>query len=85
MYIGDYLGRRALYSPDRTAIIDAGKDPVLRLSYRELNERANRLASWLRDTAGVGKGDRVAILARDGVEHLDLSSPAASSAPSIRP
>lgn len=72
MYIGDYLGRRALYSPERTAIIDAGKEPVLRLSYRELDERANRLAGWLRDIAGVGKGDRVAILARDGVEHLDV-------------
>jgi fatty-acyl-CoA synthase len=72
MYIGDYLGRRALYSPDRVAIVDVGKDPVLRLSYRALNERANRLARWLREFAGVGKGDRVAILARDGVEHLDL-------------
>lgn len=72
MYIGDYLGKRTLYSPDQTAIIDAGKDPVLRLSYRELDDRANRLAGWLRDSAGVGKGDRVAILARDGVEHLDL-------------
>ena len=71
MYIGDYLGRRALYSPDRIAIIDAGKEPVLRLSYRAFNERANRLAGWLREVAGVGKGDRVAILARDGVEHLD--------------
>ena len=71
MYIGDYLGKRALYSPEQTAIVDAGKDPVLRLSYRELNERANRLANWLRDSANVGKGDRVAILARDGVEHLD--------------
>ncbi|MCB2261954.1 MAG: long-chain fatty acid--CoA ligase [Candidatus Thiosymbion ectosymbiont of Robbea hypermnestra] len=72
MYIGDYLGRRALYSPDRTAIIDVGKEPVLRLGYRELDERANRLAGWLRAVAGVGKGDRVAILARDGVEHLDV-------------
>jgi len=71
MYIGDYLGRRALYSPDRIAIIDAGKEPVLRLSYRALDQRANRLAGWLREVAGVGKGDRVAILARDGVEHLD--------------
>ncbi|NIV75936.1 MAG: AMP-binding protein, partial [Gammaproteobacteria bacterium] len=33
--------------------------------------RANRLANWLRDTVGIEKGDRVAILARDGVEHLD--------------
>ncbi|MFL7811799.1 MAG: long-chain fatty acid--CoA ligase, partial [Anaerolineae bacterium] len=27
---------------------------------------------WLRHEAGVEKGDRVAILARDGIEHLDL-------------
>ncbi len=70
MYIGDYLGRRQVYSPDKLAIIDAGKDPALRLTYRQLNERANRLANWLK-SAGVAKGDRVAILARDGVEHLD--------------
>ncbi|MGQ0658105.1 MAG: acyl-CoA synthetase [Chromatiales bacterium] len=71
MHIGDYLGRRALYTPDRLAIIDAGKDPQWRLTYHAVNERANRFANWLRDAAGVGKGDRVAILARDGVEHLD--------------
>ena len=72
MYIGDYLGRRQIYSPDKLAIIDAGKTPPLELTYRQMNERANRLANWLRDVAGVQKGDRVAILARDGVEHLDL-------------
>lgn len=71
MYIGDYLGRRAIYSPDKTAVIDAGHDPVLRLSYAQLNERANRLANWLRQEAGIGKGDRVAFLARDGIAHLD--------------
>ncbi|MGB5058317.1 MAG: long-chain fatty acid--CoA ligase [Candidatus Promineifilaceae bacterium] len=71
MYIGDYLGRRAIYSPDKLAIVDTGKTPELRLTYAEMNARANRLAHWLRDVAGVGYGDRVAILARDGVEHLD--------------
>src|SRR5512142_990362 len=71
MYIGDYLGRRAIYSPDKLAIIDAGKDPEWRLTYRKMNERANRFANWLSQEAGVGKGDRVAILARDGIEHLD--------------
>ncbi|MEZ4769441.1 MAG: AMP-binding protein [Caldilineales bacterium] len=72
MYIGDYLGRREIYSPDKLAIIDAGKQPELRLTWRQWNRRVNRLANWLHDAAGVGKGDRVAILARDGVEHLDL-------------
>lgn len=71
MYVGDYLGRRAIYSPDKLAIVDAGKEPPWRLTYRRMNERANRFANWLRNVAGVGKGDRVAILARDGVEHLD--------------
>ncbi|MCA9958448.1 MAG: AMP-binding protein, partial [Anaerolineales bacterium] len=72
MYIGDYLGRRAIYSPDALAIVDAGKSPVWRLTFAQMNERANRLANWLQQEAGIGYGDRVAILARDGVEHLDL-------------
>ena len=71
MYIGDYLARRELYSPDKLAFIDAGKKPEWRLTFREANGRANRLANWLR-AQGVGKGDRVAILARDGYEHLDV-------------
>ncbi|HQZ23603.1 MAG TPA: AMP-binding protein, partial [Thermoflexales bacterium] len=72
MYIGDYLGRREIYSPDKLAIVDAGKTPALRLTYRELNRRVNKLARWLREVAGVRKGDRVAILAKDGVEHLEV-------------
>ncbi len=71
MYIGDYLGRREIYSPDKLAIVDYSKTPEWRLTYREWNARVNRLANWLRDAAGIGKGDRVAILARDGIEHLD--------------
>jgi fatty-acyl-CoA synthase len=72
MYIGDYLGRREIYSPDKLAIIDAGKIPEVRLTYREWNRRVNRLANWLKNQAGIGYRDRVAILARDGIEHLDL-------------
>ncbi|MGE5138955.1 MAG: class I adenylate-forming enzyme family protein [Rudaea sp.] len=71
MYIGDYLGRREIYSPEKLAIIDYSKTPEWRLTYRQWNARANRLANWLHDVGGVGKGDRVAILARDGIEHLD--------------
>ncbi len=71
MYIGDYLGRREIYSPDKLAIIDYSKTPEWRLTYRQWNERVKRFANWLHDAAGVRKGDRVAILARDGIEHLD--------------
>ena len=72
MYIGDYLGRREIYSPNKLAIIDAGKDPELRLTYKGWNQRVNRLANWQQSTAKMRFRDRVAILARDGVEHLDL-------------
>lgn len=71
MYVGDYLGRRALYSPDQLAVVDAGKVPHRTFTYSELNNRANRLANWLRDGAGIQQGDRVAILAYNGVEYLD--------------
>lgn len=71
MFIGDYMGRRAIYSPQRLAIVDYSQSPTRRLTYAQLNERANRLANWLQTTAGVTFGDRVAILAKDGVEHLD--------------
>jgi fatty-acyl-CoA synthase len=71
MYIGDYLARRELYSPDKLAFIDAGKSPEWRLTFRDANRRANKLANWLK-SQGIEKGDRVAILAKDGYEHLDL-------------
>lgn len=71
MFVGDILGRRAIYTPDQLAIVDAGKTPHRSFTYSELNNRANRLANWLRDGAGVSKGDRVAVLAHDGVEYLD--------------
>jgi fatty-acyl-CoA synthase len=71
MFVGDFLGRRALYTPDQLAVVDAGKTPHRSFTYSELNNRANRLANWLQDGAGIGKGDRVAILAHNGVEFLD--------------
>ncbi|MCL4237205.1 MAG: long-chain fatty acid--CoA ligase [Anaerolineae bacterium] len=71
MVIGDTMGRRAIYSPDRLAVVDAGKAARPHYTYRQMNERANRLANWLRDTVGLGKGDRVGIVAHDGVEFLD--------------
>ena len=56
MYIGDYLGRRAIYSPDKLAVVDAGKQPELRLTYAQMNGRANRLANWLQAGSGHRSG-----------------------------
>ena len=71
MYIGDTLARRAIYTPDRLAVVDAGKPDRPHYTYRQMNERANRLANWLRDEVSVRKGDRIGIVALDGVEFLD--------------
>jgi fatty-acyl-CoA synthase len=73
-FFGDYLARRSMYSPHDVAFKDLGKTDVhsdgLRVTFVEANERANRLAGWLQ-AQGVGHADRVAILAKDGIEHFD--------------
>ncbi len=67
----DYAARRAHYTPQAVAIVDVGKSPAERFTYAQMNARAVWLAHWLWETAGVRPGDRVAMLARDGVEQLD--------------
>src|SRR6267143_2651817 len=52
-----FLTRRAYVFPDKTAVVHGSR----RYTYRQLEERVNRLASALR-AAGLGKHDRVAFL-----------------------
>jgi fatty-acyl-CoA synthase len=69
MHAADLLTNRARLTPDREAMLmlPAGR----RYTYAELNARANRLANWMR-SLGVEKGDRVSILAHNGIEFIDL-------------
>src|SRR5262245_62014909 len=71
MYIGDWLDRGQRYWPENVAVVDVAKGDAGRFTYRALNGRANRLAAFLRDKAGVRRGDRVGVLAMNGVEVLD--------------
>ena len=71
MYIGDWMERGERYWPDALAVVDVAKGEGGRFTYRHLNQRANRLANWLRDVAGVGRGERVGMIALNGVEFLD--------------
>jgi fatty-acyl-CoA synthase len=78
MWFGDWTARGALYWGDDVALVDVvpGATPgsiarTRRFTYSELATRANRLAAWLRDEAGVGPGDRVGVVAPNGVEVLD--------------
>ncbi|MCP3996927.1 MAG: long-chain fatty acid--CoA ligase [bacterium] len=56
----DWIAHHADMSPDKTALIDDGRD--LTLSYAQLDEQSRQLAGWL-EAQGVGEGDRVAFFA----------------------
>ena len=66
----DLAARRAVYSPGRTAFVDFRNDQRYEYSFKDFDIRASKLAGILHDT-GVRSGDRVAILADNGIEHLD--------------
>jgi len=69
MHVADLLSKRAELTPERVGLVVA--ETGVEYTYGELNARANRLANWLRGL-GVGKGDRVAILAQNSVVYVDL-------------
>src|SRR5688500_11207463 len=52
--------------PDRTAIVVGDR----RLTYRELDERASRLAHHL-TASGIGPGDHVGLQLMNGTEYLE--------------
>jgi len=70
MHAADLLTQRAALTPDREALVELASGR--RLSFAAVNERANRLANLLQDGFGVAKGDRVSILAHNGLAHVDL-------------
>jgi fatty-acyl-CoA synthase len=70
MLVGDWLAKRELLTPDKVALIDAATGE--RRTYRQWNARANAVAHLLRERLGVQKGDRVAVLAANCPEYLDL-------------
>lgn len=69
--VHDWLARRASLAPERTALIDAIHGDR-RISWREWNASANRTARLLGERLGVRRGDRVAVLAMNCTEFLDL-------------
>jgi fatty-acyl-CoA synthase len=71
MYIGNWLARREMLTPNKVALVDTLNDNR-RITYREWNRAANRTANFLRERCGIQKGDRVAVLAMNCVEYLDL-------------
>ena len=65
MYLTQCLHRMGRHAPDAPAAVDPGRT----LSWTELTDRVARFASALR-ARGLEPGDRVAMLARNGVDFL---------------
>jgi len=66
---GDLLGERARLTPEKTALIYVPTGE--RLTYGELDSRAVGVARVWRETLGLAKGDRFALLADNRIEILD--------------
>ncbi|HOW56968.1 MAG TPA: long-chain fatty acid--CoA ligase [Smithellaceae bacterium] len=67
-YVPDWLEKRSLLSPDKVAIINA--DTKEKITYAQWNKSTNQTAYYLQ-SLGIGKGDRVAILAGNCMEYLE--------------
>lgn len=65
--IGDLLTKRARITPEREALVCED----IRMTFLEMNERANRLANAMMNL-GVGHGDRVSMLAFNEPEYYDV-------------
>ena len=60
------IGRHARDFPDKRAVVCEGKSRT----WREFNHRINKIARTLA-AVGVGKGDKIAILAGNSIEYLE--------------
>jgi acyl-CoA synthetase (AMP-forming)/AMP-acid ligase II len=70
MNIGKIPAKFARLDPEREALIDVPNDR--RMNYGELDERVRRLANALTDELGLGKGERVAVIAKNCIEYMEI-------------
>ena len=72
----DWLDSRARLTPAKQAAYEVSTG--LRLTYAELNRRANRLAAHLQKI-GAGPGQRIALLAPNSLAYLEMLFAAAKT------
>jgi fatty-acyl-CoA synthase len=65
----DWIAHHRAQRPDKEAVRDLGSDRSF--TYAELDRRVDAMAAYL-TSLGIGRGDRVAVLAHNGVEFFDI-------------
>ena len=66
----DWIAHHARRAPGKVAAVDLASER--RLTYAELDARVSRLASFFRHTLDVSRGDRVAVLALNTTDTLEV-------------
>lgn len=69
-WVGDWAGRRRALTPERNAVVDT--DNGRSYTFAALDERANRIGTYLRDALGLVKGDRIGFIGGNRIEPIDL-------------
>lgn len=69
-WVGDWAGRRAALTPNRTALYDSFTCQTY--TFRQMNERACRVGAYLADALGLRKGDVIALVCRNRIEAIDV-------------
>ncbi len=70
MYTFDWLHKYADLSPHKIALRDAATDRFF--TYRQFHQRASQVARFLQTEWQVGEGDRVALLAHNSTEYMEI-------------
>jgi len=65
----DWIAHHRAHRPGNEAIRDLGKG--LSFTYADLDRRVDALAAYFR-SLGIGRGDRIALMAHNGVEYFDV-------------
>jgi fatty-acyl-CoA synthase len=66
----DWIAHHGRRTPDKIALVDLASGRSF--SYGELNDRVSHLAGHLRDALKVGRGDRVAVLALNTTDTMEV-------------
>ncbi len=69
-WVGDWAGRRAALTPNRTALHDSFTKKTF--TFRDMNDRACAVGTYLTDVLGLRKGDVLALICRNRMEAIDI-------------